>query len=191
MAKRESNYPTDVLFKGLKVLLSSLPSEEEKSELLRTLSEAQGFLEELRSLIETVPTMESSREMAEGLSRLDILAERAGRDAGLRRLLGLRGSTAFRARSVMSPEDVESRARKLEEEVSRLETSDVIALLEQSGEPLSVLTELAARMGMRISSKERKADVIKRIATHNENQRGYNLLRGGDSDRLADDATRT
>ena len=191
MPKRESNYPTDALFKGLKALLTSLPSEEEKSELLWTLSEAQGFLEELRSLVETVPTMESSRELSEGLSRLDILAERAGRDAGLRRLLGLRASTASRARKVMSPEDVESRVRKLEEEVSRPETSDVIALLEQSGDPLSVMTELAARMGMRTRSKERKADVIKRIATHIENQRGYRLLRGGDSDRIADDATRT
>ena len=49
------------LFKGLKSLLNSLPTEEEKSELLRNLGKAQDFLKELQLLVEAIPTMESSR----------------------------------------------------------------------------------------------------------------------------------
>ena len=177
----KSHYPTDTLFKGLKALLISLPSEEEKSELLRTLSESHSFLEELRLLVEAIPTIESSQELSVGLSRLDILVERAHRDAGLRRLLGLRDSTASKVKRTTTHEDAEARACRLEQELAQLETSDIVASLERSGEPLAVLTKLATRFGMRTRGKERKLELIKRIATHIENQRGYSLLRGEDS----------
>ncbi len=51
-------------------------------------------------------------------------------------------------------------------------------VMETSGEPVSVLTELADSMGLRTRSKERKTDLIKRIANHIMNQRGYRMLRG-------------
>ncbi len=182
MTNRESHYSTDALFKGLKALLTSLPSEEEKSELLRTLNEAKDFLEELRLLVETVPTIESSRELSEGLSRLDILAAQARGDAGLRRLLGLRGSTTPGTRRSATRGDTEAQAARLKQALAKAEASDIVTSLEQSQEPLAVLTELAALLGMRTRSKERKSDLIRRIATHVENQRGYRLLRGEDSD---------
>ena len=59
----------EALFKGLKGLLNSLPTEEEKLEFLRNLNEAENSLEELRSLVEAIPTMESSRELSAGLSQ--------------------------------------------------------------------------------------------------------------------------
>lgn len=186
MTNHAAHYPTDALFKGLKALLTSLPSEEEKGELIRTLSEAQSFLEEFRLLVEAVPSMESSRDFTEGLSRLDILVERAGRDAGLRRLLGLRRSTPAGARKATTRGDANVKAGKLERELIHLEISDVVASLEQSAEPLAVLSKLAARLGMRTRSKERKSQLIKRIATHIENQRGYRLLRGEDSGAAGD-----
>ena len=182
MKKRESHYPTEALFKGLKTLLTSLPSEEEKKELIRTLNEAQSYLDEFRLLVEAIPTMESNRELSEGLSRLDILVERAHKDTGLRKLLGLRGSTASGAKKALSPDDADSKALGLKQELSQLETSDVRAFLEQLREPLSVLAKLAGLLGMRTRSKERKADLIKRMATHIENQRGYRLLRTGSFD---------
>lgn len=181
MATHGSLYPTDSLFKGIKALLTSLPSEEEKNELLRTLSETQDFLDELRSLVETVPTMESSRELSEGLSRLDVLAERAGSDAGIRRLIGLRNSTGPRIRRSPAHTDAKTQAMRLKQRLSESHTSDIVSLLEESREPLTVLTELASLFGMRIRSKERKTDLIRRIANHVENQRGYRLLRGEES----------
>ncbi len=60
------------------------------------------------------------------------------------------------------------------------ESTDVEELLRQSREPISVLTELAASLGLRTLSKERKTELINRIATHITNQRGYRLLRGDD-----------
>ena len=186
MKKRESRYPTEALFKGLKTFLTSLPSEEEKKELIRTLNEAQSFLDEIRLLVEAVPTMESSRELSEGLSRLDILVDRANKDTGLRKLLGLKVSTASRAKRVPGSDDADSRALGLKQELDQLDTSDVKAFLEQLREPLSVLTNLAGLLGMRTRSKERKVDLIQRMATHIENQRGYRLLRTGGVD-AADD----
>ncbi len=187
MNKRESHYSTEALFKGLKALLNSLPSEDEKKELIQTLNEVQSFLDEIRRLVEAVPTMESSRELSEGLSRLDILVERANRDTGLRKLLGLRGSTASGARRVPGPDDSDSRALNLKQELTQLDTSEVKTFLEQLREPLSVLTKLANLLGMRTRSKERKTDLIQRMATHIENQRGYRLLRTGGVDADKDD----
>ena len=174
-----SPYSMESLFRGLKGLLNSLPTEEEKCELLRNLNEAEKFLEELRSLVEAIPTMESSRELSEGLSRLDILTERAHRDAGLRKLLGLRGPTADKKRKTGAPEDANGRVSELEAKISQAETSEISDLLMR--ESLVVLKEVAGHSGIRTRSKERKQDLAKRITTHIENQRGYTLLRGGDS----------
>ena len=174
-----SSYSMESLFRGLKGLLNSLPTEEEKRELLRNLNEVENFLEELRSLVEAIPTMESSRELTEGLSRLDILTERAYRDSGLRKLLGLRGSTADRKRETGTPEDTNGRVSGLEAKISQSETSEIADLLMR--EPLVVLKEVAGHSGIRIRSKERKQDLARRITTHIENQRGYTLLRGGES----------
>ena len=181
---RTTRYPTDALMKGMRALLVSLPSEEEKSELIRTLNEAQSFLEEFRLLVESIPTMESSQELAEGLSRLDILAERAQRDAGLRRLMGFRNTGKPTAKRPAGSAAAEARGRELEQELALLEAPDIVASLERSGEPLSVLTELAAHLGMKTRSKERKAELIRRIATHISNWRGYRMLGGEDPDSI-------
>ena len=174
--RRSSSYSTEALFRGLRGLLNSLPTEEEKSELLRNLSESQNFLEELRLLVEAIPTMQSSRELSEGLSRLDILTERAYRDAGLRKLLGLRGPKADRQRKTVASKDNNGRASELEAMIAQSPTSEVSDLL--TGESVAVLKEVAGHYGIRTLSKERKLDLIKRIATYTENQRGYALLRG-------------
>ena len=164
------------LFRGLKGLLHSLPTEAEKRELLQELKEAQEFLEELRLLVDAIPTMESSQELAVGLSRLDGLAERAHQDAPLRKLLGLRGSAVGKKRKAATPDDVTARVCQLEAAIAKSETSEVTALL--SRESLAVLKELAGNFGIRTPSKERKVDLANRINTHIENQRGYKLLRG-------------
>ena len=169
----------EALFKGLKGLLNSLPTEEEKLEFLRNLNEAENSLEELRSLVEAIPTMESSRELSAGLSRLDILTERAYRDAGLRKLLGLRGPKSDRNRKSVALGNTNGRVSELEGLIAQSETSKIPDLLRR--ESLAVLKGVAGHLGIRTLSKERKLDLVKRITTRVENQRGYALLRGGES----------
>ena len=137
-------------------------------------------MEELRQLVESIPTMGSSQEFAEGLSRLDILAERTRRDGGLRRLMGIRDSGKTAAKRPVSSEEIETRIRTLKQELRSLEAPDIVSTLERSGDPLSVLTELAIQFGMKVRSKERKAELIARIASHISNWRGYRMLRGDD-----------
>ena len=176
---QSSQYSMESLFRGLKSLLNSLPTEEEKLELLRNLAEAQNFLEELRLLVEAIPTMESSRELTIGLSRLDILTERAYRDAGLRKLLGLRAPATEKNRKSAAHEDTTGRISELEAMISKSESTEITDLLAQ--ESLAVLKGLASHFGIRTPSKERKLGLVQRIATYAENQRGYTLLRGSDS----------
>lgn len=175
---RNAQYPTESLLKGLRVLLASLPSEEEKAELVRTLRDARAFLEEVETLVEAFPTVESSADLSSGISRLDVLANRAVSDAPLRNLMGLRGSQSGRAKTVNGAEDAKRRADALARRLDDSDSSDVADLLERSGEPMAVLAELAAALGLRTRSKERKADIISRISTHVTNQRGYRMLRG-------------
>ena len=176
--KRNSQYPTDTLFKGIRTLLTSLPTEEEKSELIRTLRETSDFLGELQALVEAFPTVESSVNLSQGLSRLDILAARASNDAPLRKLMGFRSSRGSQVKNDNGAEDSKVRVDRLAQRIEASENTDVTSLLEQSGEPMSVLTDLADSLGLRIRSRERKADLIKRVATHVTNQRGYRILRG-------------
>ena len=176
--KPNSQYPIDTLFKGIRTLLNSLPTKEEKSELIHTLQETRDFLRELQTLVERFPTVESSAGLSQGLSRLDILADRASNDAPLRKLMGFRSSRGSQVNNGNGAEDVKVRVDRLAENIKDSESSDVTSLLEGSGEPMSVLTGLAASLGLRTSSKERKADLIRRIATYLTNQSGYRILRG-------------
>lgn len=178
VTRNNSQHPTESLLKGLRVLLASLPSEEEKAELIQTLRDARAFLAEVEVLVEAFPTIESSEELSSGISRLDVLANRAVNDAPLRNLMGLRGSHSGRAKTVNGAEDAKRRADALARSLHDSDSSDVADLLERSGEPMAVLTELAAALGLRTRGKERKADLIRRVSTHVTNQRGYRLLRG-------------
>jgi hypothetical protein len=189
MMTRTSLYPTDVLFKGLKTLLTSLPSEEEKGELIQTLRDTRSFLEELELLVEAFPTIESSQGLSEGLARLDVLAGLSDRDARLKRLMGFQVSQGSKSKSVNGSGDVAARAERLRETLESSGNDGLARVMETSGEPVSVLSELAASMGLRTRSKERKPDLIQRIATHLANQRGYRMLRGGDADSAVSTAT--
>ena len=169
--------------KGLRTLLASLPSKEEKAQLIQTLHETRDFLEELRLLLEVFPTTDSSQGLEQSISRLDILADRATRNAPLRRLMGLKAPQKPRSRNGMKGESISSRAEQLEKTLAAAESSDVAALLERSGEPVAVITEVGASLGLRMRSKERKVELIQRIAAHITKQRGSRALRGGDLER--------
>ncbi len=177
---RNAQYPIDSLLKGVRALQDSLPSEKEKSELIQTLRHTRSFLEEVEALVEAFPTVESSANLSQSLSRLDVLANHATNNAPLRRLMGLRGSQGSHAKSVSGADDAKHRAAVLARKIDDSENSDLAGLLEQSGEPIAVLAELAAELGLRTRSKERKADLIRRISTHVSNRQGYRLLRGDD-----------
>ena len=176
--KKAQSYPVESLMKGLRGLLDSLPTDDEKRELLRTLQDAQEFLDELRLLVEGVPTMESSQELASGLSRLNSLTDRGHKDDQLRRLLGIRGRTGgAKTTAAARNGNIQEQVNHLADAVSKSETREVPALLQR--ESVAALKELAGRFGIRTSSKERKVDLVGRIVNHIENQRGYALLRGG------------
>ena len=126
---RTSPYQTESLFKGLRTLLTSLPSEEEKIELIRTFRETVKFLEELQLLVESFPTTESSQNLSQGLSRLDILADRAVNDAPLRKMMGIRRSQGSKVKNVNGTTDVKSRASRLAEKLYSSDSSDVAGLI--------------------------------------------------------------
>ena len=176
---QSASYSIESLFRGLKGLLGSLPTEDEKSELLRDLKETQDFLEELRLLVDAIPTMESSQELSAGLSRLDTLAGLAHQDAGLRKLLGLRGPASSKRSKSVAPEEIKGRVLQLGATIDQSETTEIANLLEC--ESLAVLKEMANHYRIRTRSKERKQDLVTRISTHIENQQGYQLLRGSDA----------
>ncbi len=180
MPNRESPYPTDALSKGMRTLLDSLPSEKEKAELLHTLKEAQEFLSDLSALVEAVPTMESSAELSAGLSRLYALEGRTQTSGGLRRMMGLRSPPSAKPARPATTDAVVERAMSLQQQLDKLDNDGVQDLLEFSAEHVSVLVELARRLGMRARGKERKLDLARRIATYVINNRSYRSLRGED-----------
>lgn len=177
-----TQYSTDTLFKGLKALLTSLPSDEEKGELVKTLRDTRNFIEEVEQLVEHFPTIESSQGVTEGLARLNLLAGLSEKETRLKRLMGFQSTSTRRSKGRTGQGDIVSRAENLKESIRGLSDERLLQIIEASGEPISVLRELAVSLGLKVPSKERKSDLSKRIATHIINQRGYLSLRGQNSD---------
>lgn len=175
---RKSDNLTENLFKGMRTLLASLPTNDEKDELLQTLRDATNFLQELELLVEAFPTVESGKGLSEGLSRLEVLSRGSEGDNRIKRMMGFQVSRRSGREKEREPSEIQYRVKKLIDSIDNSETLEIARALETSGETLSVLTVLATSLGLRTPSKERKADLIRRIATHVENQRGYNILRG-------------
>lgn len=122
--------------------------------------------------------MESSQDLAVGLSRLNSLSDRARQDTQLGRLLGIRAHADGAKKTPAARNgNIREHVSHLADAVSESETQEVPALLER--ESVATLKELAGRFGIRTPSKERKVDLVGRIVNHVENQRGYALLRGG------------
>ena len=163
--------PLTAFLRGLRGFVRSLPSDEEQGEILRTLRNTRDFLNEVESLVLSIPTLETSDEMSGAISRLDLLASQA-RDNGLYRVLGIPKPRSKAANHS------EVRVRSLGESVRTLEKSEIGRSLERSGESVSVLKAFASSLGLRVRSSERRAELIQRIATHIENERNYRLLRG-------------
>ena len=180
--KRTATNPTDSLLKGLKGLLNSLPSEEEKKALIETLNDARSFLDEVQLLVEAFPTIESSRDLNESLSRLDILAYKANNNDRLRKLMGLKSSGASNPKRFNGSGNAEEKANDLWEQLQASPNTNPLKLMEESGATVSVLMTLAAILGLRTRKKERKPELMNRIATHITNSRGYKILRGEISD---------
>ena len=154
--KNSTSYSVDSLFKGLRNLLASLPTEEEKLELIQTLAGARQFLEDMTSLIEAFPTIESTEELSQGMTRLDILVDRAANHAPLRKLIGLKSPQTRKIKNINPVEDIASRALRVEERLRHTDSSEIVGLLERSGEPVSVLIEVATHLGYgRVRKSER------------------------------------
>ena len=170
--------PLTGFLRGLKGFVRSLPSEEEREEVLRTLRGTRDLLDGVQRLVQDLPTLESSQELSHAMTRLDVLAAEARSNPGVSRMLGISKSGAAGGKRPKEDSDPTARVRSLWESVRTLEKSEIARSLERSGESVSVLKAFASNLGLRVRSSERRADLIQRIATHIENERNYRLLRG-------------
>lgn len=170
--------PITSFLRGVRAFVRSLPSDEEKEELLRTLRSARLFLDEVQSLVEGLPTVESSKDLSHAMSRLDGLAARSRTSPGLARVLGMPKTPGTKVGGPHDDADVRARAEGLEGETRDLRRAEIVGVLERAGDRMVVLRALAARLGLPVGSGERKGVLIERIASHIENERGYRLLRG-------------
>ena len=177
MSQTKYNATTSLL-KGLRSLLASLPSDEEKQELVIALANARTFLDEVQLLVESFPTIESSRSVTEALSRLDILAYKTANNDRLKSFMGLKASR--KASSIMTngSTPTEERASQLRKRLEKTSRQDPLRVMEESRATVAVLVSLAASLGLRTRKKEKKSELMNRIATHITNNRGYKILRG-------------
>ena len=175
-SRKSQTYSVETLFKGLNSLLNSLPTDEEKRALVEELKEARDFLDEMAGLVDLVPTLETSEELALGMSRLNALTERA-QDGPMRRLLGLRNRhTGAPKPKTGNTGHVEERVSDLIATINQSESSAIKEVIHQ--ETVTVLKALADALEIVYPSKDRKPDLVDRIANHIQNRRGYALLRG-------------
>ena len=167
--------PMTKFLRGLRGFVRSLPTDDERAEILRTLRNTRDFLDEVEDLVKIFPTLESNQEMSQAISRLDLLAARA-RENGLDKVLGIpKPRTKMKA---ANEGEVRARAEELRKEIRPLGRAEITTTLERSGAPVVVLRAVADGLNLPLPSNGPKSDLIRRIATHIENDRSYRLLRG-------------
>ena len=179
-SKNRNRFDATQFVTTTKALLSALPSDAERAELVQGLDNLIEFLTSLRSAIDSLPT-------SERIQNADLILEDLGRkleqiepNTSVGKILGLtsqqNSSTPKKSQTAVkiAPEEIES-IKKLPVEEIRERLSDEVAY------PMPKLRGIALNLGIKNSTKTARATLVHEIAMKIANYRGYESLMGKNS----------
>lgn len=174
--KRPRDRATGII-RGLQAALESLPSEQEKRQLVASLDRLRGFIDELRESVVRVPTGESMADARAALERLEQVYVKASSSPWLATTIGI----APKRKSGTTPlsDDEKQKGQRLAQALAELPADQVEAnLLDENKYSGRSLRAVAQAFGIRSTKGFSRESLAHQIAMKVANARGYRALRG-------------
>jgi|SRR5215813_4669627 len=171
-------------FKGLTTSLrefsQSLPTEAEKQELQRSLSEIITFLSDIQRSLAELPVQEHAAAMDDALRALDQFAERAKNNKTISALLGRPLPRPSRPKSAPHSAEETAAGERLLNELQSMPIDHMRAKLQDEiAVPMRSLQALAWKLSIRSARRIGRDVLVHQIASKISNYRGYEGLRAG------------
>ena len=161
---------------GLQHLFGSLPSEQQRGEVVEAFDNLIGFLSEVREKFAVLPTREQTVELQPSLAKLEELfryAEKRPSDES-----AVNDITPKKPVSRAVAKDSEVDISALAETIKRLPAETIKTQLEGKQHSAQTLKSVAIGLGIKVGSKETKASLVSRIVNFIENIRMSDRLAG-------------
>jgi hypothetical protein len=165
------------LLRGLQAALESLPSEQEKQQLVASLDQLRAFIDELRESVVSIPTGEGMGDAKAALEKLEHVYVKAASSPWLAATIGISPKRKASARPLSDQEKEEG--GRLAQRLENLPTEQVEAkLIDEEQYPARQLRAVAQAFGIRSTKGYSRESLAHQIAMKIANARGYRALRG-------------
>lgn len=180
MKEREGSrrtFDADGFVERLTQLVESLPSAEQQRRHAADLDAVIRFLADMKQRLASVPTQEEAKSIRLALDDLAALFAKAKSNPVLAAAVGLRTPLPRPLSQIPSDEDIENAKRA----IAQFEELPIDQLrLALADKSLGELKALATELGLRSTKRTSHEALAHQIATRITNTRGYRSLRNGD-----------
>jgi hypothetical protein len=170
---RATFFEAEKFAKGLRELVDTLPTEQERNRIASELEVLIQFLTTLKSHLQGVPTQEDTLATRTAIDQLDSLFVRAKTNPFLASAFGIKSKPPRPKSPAITPEDIE----RANSAISKFDRSTLETM------SMRDLQAVAGAVGVRTSSRTTREALVQHVATKITNTRGYRSLRDG-TDRL-------
>ncbi len=171
----------------LSELVDALPSQETKSQLDRELDVLIRFLQDFRSRLKSLPTIDGRDGISSTIETLNDYVRVAESDPVMSRVLGLsldRDGPKRPSQNLPTEHD-RREAKALTEELKDLSHEEVERKLTEGKKyKIAMLRQIGGELGLKFPSKSTRPSMVEKIAKKIDNLRGYDSLRHGHDERL-------
>ena len=182
MKRKQSRSSAEMatFFDGMRKMLTSLPHEAEKEEILTSLDAILRFLTEARDRLAKLPDSETVSEVADAARTLESFLSKGDSDPLVRAILG-RGSPKRPRNGAAGGKHTEGADLNVRE-LQELSTQELQSKLNDAEAfPVARLRAIADRLGIGGLRNVDRVTLIGHITTRMSNLRGYRNLREGNS----------
>lgn len=166
----------------LSELVDALPSQETKSQLDRELDVLIRFLQDFRSRLKSLPTVEGRDGVSATIETLKDYVRVAESDPVMSRVLGLSSEKGWQTKPSQNllTEHDRREAKAITEELKGLSHEEVERKLAEGKKyKIAMLRQIGGELGLKFPSKSTRLSMVEKIAKKIDNLRGYDSLRRG------------
>jgi hypothetical protein len=159
-------------------LVDALPSDADKQQVVLQLETLIGFLSDLKTRLEGIPSHQDAGAARMAVEKLRALFVEATSNPILGAALGIKATEPRQKQPTITSEEVE-RAKSALAQFDSLPIEDIRTALERMS--VRELQTVANAMGVRATQRTARETLVHQVATKITNTRGYRSLRGGAS----------
>lgn len=162
-------------------MVDSLPTEENKANMLREIDLFIKYLNEAKERLTSFPSTNEMKVASQIIERLGNFISLAEQNDSLSKALGSTKHSKLMFNKSLSHQRGDLRI--ITEELKNLSVDELTERLDNNKTfSVPILKQIAAEYGIRLSSRDSRNMIIQRISKKLSNLRGYELLRKGNTE---------